>query len=69
MKTVERIYDRFGRTCSGQMKRRMERWIEANPRHKHGAHRYTLEQFCLDHGEIERISAPYRERFEIPAES
>ena len=51
------------------MKARMERWIEANPRHKHGAHRYTLEQFGLDRGEIERISAPYRERFEIPPES
>jgi len=69
VKTVERIYDRIGRACSEQMKTGMERWIEANPRHKHGAHRYDLEQFGLDRGEIERISAAYRERFEIPAES
>jgi hypothetical protein len=69
VQTVERIYDRFGLACSERMKTRMQRWVEANPQHKHGAHRYTLEQFGLDRSEIKRISAPYRERFEIPAES
>jgi hypothetical protein len=65
---VRRIHDRFGYPLTPGSSERMRRWLAANPQGKHGAHRYTLEQFGLDRTAVERLSAPYRERFDIPRE-
>lgn len=65
---VGAIHDRFGYPLSGASERRMHRWIADNPKGKHGTHRYSLEQFGLDRGTVERFAAPYRERFGVPAE-
>jgi len=62
---VHRIYAHFGETVSGEMDRRMKAFMEEHPRHKHGVHRYTLEQFGLRTGEMEDAFGPYLERFEL----
>jgi hypothetical protein len=66
---VERIYDHFGLEVTGEMRSGMERWMAEHPRHKHGVHRYSLEQFGLSRAEVERDAAPYHDRFVLPRES
>ena len=62
---VHRIYAHFGETVSGEMDRKMKAFMEENPRHRHGVHRYTLEQFGLRTGEMEDAFGPYLERFDL----
>jgi hypothetical protein len=60
---VERVYDYFGLELADEVRAGMERWMVEHPRHKHGVHRYTLEQFGLSKEEVERAAAPYHDRF------
>jgi len=46
----------------------MGAWLAANPKDKHGVHRYSLEEFGLDRETVDRTFASYRERFAIRAE-
>jgi hypothetical protein len=65
---VRRIYRWLGRPLTPALEELMRTWIEANPQHKHGRHRYRLEDFGLDRATEERRFAGYRERFQIPWE-
>ncbi len=57
--TVQKIYQRFGYQYSDEMELRMRKWLTENPQHKHGVHRYRLEQFGLNDAANERIFAEY----------
>jgi hypothetical protein len=65
---VRRIYAHFGRTLGGDAEARMRRFLAANPKDKHGAHRYTLAGAGLDVESERRRYAAYQERFAIPSE-
>jgi hypothetical protein len=43
-------------------------YLADNPRDKHGTHRYTLEEFGLDRGEVDAAFADYRERFGVSSD-
>ncbi|MEO8603044.1 MAG: sulfotransferase [bacterium] len=60
---VRRIYTHFGSTLSDVAAERMRRFLAANPRDKHGAHRYTLADAGLDPGTERERYAAYIERF------
>ncbi len=45
--TVERVYDFLGWPLTTAARTKMERFLAANPKNKHGVHSYTLEQFGL----------------------
>lgn len=63
IETVKTIYTRFDRALSADAENAMRAFLAANPKNKHGAHRYSLEQFGLNADEqAERFSA-YRTRF------
>lgn len=64
MDVVADIYGRLGRPLSGEARAHMEQWLAQNPQHKHGAHRYSLEQFGLTPETVTAVFAPYLERFE-----
>jgi hypothetical protein len=53
---LQRAYDALGLEWTSEAETRMRAFMDANPRGKHGAHKYTLEDFGLELGEI-------RERF------
>jgi hypothetical protein len=65
---VRSIYDHFGLYWPEEMGARCRAWIDRNPRHKHGVHRYTLATFGTDREEIDRLAATYHRRFDVPLE-
>jgi sulfotransferase family protein len=66
LETVERVYDFLGWPLGEQAREAMQRFLDANPKNKHGTHRYTLEEFGFDRAaELERFRG-YCERFAIP---
>jgi hypothetical protein len=63
--TLEKIYDFIGAPFSADARSRMQAFLEANPKNKHGKHVYSLGEFGLsDREEIERY-AEYCDRFDI----
>ena len=46
--TVQRIYDYHGYDYSAEFENGMKQWLAGNRQHKHGAHRYSLEEYGLD---------------------
>jgi hypothetical protein len=62
---IERIYAFFGIPLVDATRRRMESFVEANPRGQHGEHRYSLEDFGLDWASEAPRFAEYCERFGI----
>ena len=48
--------------------RRVENWLQENPKHKYGTHRYALSDFGLDADELDARFKRYRERFDVPRE-
>jgi hypothetical protein len=66
--TVRQLYEYFGYKFSPRMEENLNRWISENPQHKHGIHRYSLEQFGLEPEVVNRRFVNYRQRFNISAE-
>lgn len=63
LKTVRQIYEYFGYPFSDRMEENLKQWIQENPQHKRGVHRYNLEQFGLRPEEVKERFANYRQRF------
>ena len=61
---VRKIHERIGYPLPRASIERMRRWLSDNPQGKHGAHRYVLEQYGLDAATVDRLTAPYRTRFD-----
>jgi len=60
---VRRIHDHFGLEFTSRHRQRCEQWLAANPRHKHGVHKYSLEQFGLTEQRIDELYGFYTDRF------
>ncbi|HXX92734.1 MAG TPA: sulfotransferase, partial [Planctomycetota bacterium] len=58
--TVKAVYDRLGYPFTAAFEGRMRSWLAENPQHKHGVHRYSLEQFGLDPARVEAATREYR---------
>ena len=63
--TVRGIYAHFDLPFTPAAEQRMRRFLAANPKDKHGAHRYSLEQFGLDADAARARFRAYRERFGV----
>jgi hypothetical protein len=68
LETVARVYDRFGLRLGRDAEDRMRAWVMANPQGKHGAHRYTLDEFGLRLGEVRDAFRDYVQRFDLRLE-
>jgi hypothetical protein len=62
---VRRIYEYFGLGFTSVVHQRMNDFLASNPKDKHGAHRYTLQQFGLDPIELKDRFQFYIDRFSI----
>jgi hypothetical protein len=69
IEAVRRIYEHFGYEMSAEFQRRMEAWIEGNPKDRHGKHRYDLEQFGLSRELIEGAMQTYCQQYGIVPEN
>jgi hypothetical protein len=65
--TTRRIYEHFDLELTPVAEQGVRDYLSANPRDKHGAHRYTLKEFGLDPDEVDAAFADYRERFGVSA--
>jgi hypothetical protein len=65
--TVRRVYEHFGLERTAAVDEGVRAYLDENPRDKHGAHRYTLEEFGLDRDEVDKAFASYRKRFGVSA--
>jgi hypothetical protein len=67
--TLERIYDFLGWPLTEEARLAMRGFLAANPKNKHGVHRYSLSQYGLDRDtELARFRR-YCERFAIPMQA
>jgi hypothetical protein len=60
---LRRVYEFCGLTWSSDGEARARSWSEQNRQHRHGVHRYSLEESGLTAALIERRFAGYLERF------
>jgi hypothetical protein len=60
---ARRVYRFCGIDLSGDAEARMQEWSRANAQHKHGVHRYSLEEFGVTAQRIDEKFAAYLERF------
>ena len=44
---VQRIYEYHGYCYSDEFEKRMKQWLADNRQHKHGPHRYSMEEYGL----------------------
>jgi hypothetical protein len=65
---IERVVHELGRTFSPAVEAAVRRWLERNPQHKHGRHRYRLEHFGLERTEVDERFAEYRARLDLDVE-
>lgn len=63
--TVKRIYDYFGYNYSKDMEKNLQRYIQKNRQHKHGVHRYSLEQFGLSTSQVSEKFKDYCQYFSV----
>jgi len=62
---IRRIYEYFDYSFDGQFEARIIEWLDENPKGKHGAHRYSLEQFGLTPEKVDDFFSDYREEFGV----
>ncbi len=66
---LQGVYDFLNLPFTDAAKKNMQAWLVRNGQHKHGAHKYSLEDFGLTTQEVDRRLMFYRERFNIPYET
>jgi hypothetical protein len=62
---VGRVYAHFGIEFKALARQRMAAYFDQNPKDRLGAHRYTLQQYGLDPGELKRRYQFYLDRFGV----
>jgi hypothetical protein len=66
---IERVYDFLGWPVTAEARSAINAFLAANPKNKHGVHRYTLEQFGLSRAAETARFRSYCERFGINVRS
>jgi hypothetical protein len=63
--TVRRVFDCAGHPYTEETEREFDRFLEANPKGKHGLVDYRLEDLGIDPEERRQALEFYRERFGV----
>jgi hypothetical protein len=69
LESVRRIYDFLGWPLEARAEAAMQAFLDANPKNKHGVHRYSLAEFGLSPSDELRRYADYCERFNIAVQA
>ncbi|HVM64300.1 MAG TPA: sulfotransferase, partial [Acidimicrobiales bacterium] len=65
---VRRLYEWLGEELTPVAEGRMAEWWDANSRERHGAHRYSPEDYGLDVDALRARFRFYTERFDVPTD-
>jgi hypothetical protein len=68
MKSVHAVYDTFGIELTPEAAARMQRYLDATPKGRHGEHHYDFDDLGLDRDEQRAGFARYLDHFGVPAE-
>jgi hypothetical protein len=68
-KAIGGIYGFLGRDFNDKAKSGMQQWVDSNKQHKHGLHKYRLEDFGLTEAQVNERLMFYRQQHNIPYES
>lgn len=60
---IRGIYEQYGLNFTKEAEDRMHAWIANNPQHKHGKHRYSMEEYGLKAEDITDSMGPYLDYF------
>jgi len=60
---IHRIYDKLNLTWNPENENNIRKWLEKNPQHKHGVHRYNIEDFGLTETRIKTEFAAYYKEY------
>lgn len=60
---LEQLYALRGMALDGGVRARMQAWLDAHPRGKHGEHRYRLADYGIDRAEVEALFGDYTRRY------
>ncbi len=60
---VKGIYAHYGLEVTSELSDSLERYVKENPQHKHGKHKYSLEDFGLSASDIQRRFGDYAAEF------
>ncbi len=63
IEVVKGIYGHYGLEYTSELSDSLERYVEENPQHKHGKHKYSLEDFGLSAKDIQRRFGDYAAEF------
>lgn len=61
--TVREIYQQFDYPWNEQVQQGIQKWLDENPQHKHGKHKYNLEKFGLSEEDITNRLAGYYDEY------
>lgn len=60
---LEQLYALRGMPLEAAVRERMQGWLDAHPRGKHGEHRYQLQDYSIDRAEVEALFGGYTRRY------
>ena len=69
LESVRQIYAHFGYDFSPTLENNLQTYLHENPQHKHGVHRYSLEQFSLAPHLVTAKLKDYYDYFQIVREN
>jgi hypothetical protein len=69
LETVRRIYAFLDRPLTAEAESAMQAFLDANPKNKHGVHRYSLEEYGLSRKDELIRYADYCKRFDIAVQA
>ena len=69
IEVIRGMYAQYGLNFSPEAEKRMREWIANNPQHKHGRHRYSMEEYGLTKEDITSRMGPYLEYFKSQSDN
>ena len=63
IEVVKGIYAHYGLEYTPELSESLERYVSENPQHKHGKHKYSLEDFGLSAADIQHRFGDYAAKF------
>ena len=62
---IEQLYALRDMPLDETARARMQAWLDAHPRGKHGVHRYRLEDYAISRDEVAALFADYMRRYHL----